>query len=136
MSRQIKFRLRNEVNVIVGYEKWYPGTLRKDGTYEAHPCWLYSKDGERWNPNPFPHRYKDESTGLHDKNGKEIWEWDVVRCRHIHDLQRDRLGEIDYIADPFASFVVRFDTGVPFTFKEVDSIEVIGNRFENPELLK
>ena len=79
MSREVRFRLRLH-GKIVGYEKWYSGAWLKDEMYfRAEPCWLYSKDGDKWNPTPIKHDEKDASTGLHDKNGNEVWDGDLIR---------------------------------------------------------
>lgn len=85
MSREIRFRLRDRHNKIVGYEKWYCGKFRKDegagfspdsGYWEASPCWLYSKDGKNWNPTPINHRFKDQFTEFTDMAGTGIYEND------------------------------------------------------------
>jgi len=88
MAREIKFRLRNRFNKIVGYEKWYEGVWHPDnpdrgfditsGYWEASPRWLYSIDGKKWTPNYIAHRYKDSLTNLKDKNGVEIYEGDIL----------------------------------------------------------
>ena len=79
-----------------------------------------------------------QSTGLLDKNGNKIFEGDVVKyeagCNTVTE-------EVAYDKN-FAGFGVRdADTDIIFTFLQladvVDliSLEVVGNIYENPELL-
>ena len=79
-----------------------------------------------------------QSTGLKDKNGKEIFEGDIVKyeagCNTVTE-------EVAYDKN-FAGFGVRdADTDIIFTFLQladvVDliSLEVVGNIYQNPELL-
>lgn len=63
-------------------------------------------------------------TGLTDKNGKEIWEGDVVKASSY-------TGEVVYVP---CSFYIRDKLGLWVISSQV--MEVIGNIFENPELLK
>jgi hypothetical protein len=133
---QHKFRLRDENNKIVGYEKWYKGEFNmetKKDYYVANPCWLYSKDGEYWNPNFIQHRYKDQFTGLHDCEGNEIYEGDIL----IHELnigKTEKLGFVikwekeEWCEDGFSTGFL-----LPCTS---DQYLIIGNRYENQELLK
>lgn len=65
-------------------------------------------------------------TGLYDKNGKEIFEGDVVK-------QDDYIGYVEYDINT-ASFKGVSECGYFFLLK--DKIEVIGNIFENPHLLE
>lgn len=73
-------------------------------------------------------------TGLHDKNGKEIYEGDIVRVEKIdfayiyYDEDRMAWG-----IKPINEFY--FDS--PLLSENADlELEVIGNIYDNPELLK
>ena len=87
-------------------------------------------------------------TGLKDKNGKEIYERDVVRCFYeTWDFRTDRrepelldrawINGITYVewndCGGWYPFVDN-DDGMPYPDTELS--EVIGNIYENPELLE
>lgn len=81
-----------------------------------------------------------QSTGLKDKNGKEIFEGDIItNGKDVMSIKRhdtlgfyiDFKGKIDFIADGVDLEEFEEDA------KEIaDSIEIIGNIYENPELLE
>ena len=71
-------------------------------------------------------------TGLLDKNGKEIYEGDVVRCRDTYCEVQEFTGVVDF-AD--ASFRIRDDAFTHYRWQDYE-VEVIGNIYENPELLE
>ena len=80
-----------------------------------------------------------QSTGLKDKNGKEIFEGDVVK----YEVGRNTVTEEVAYDKNFAGFGVRdADTDIIFTFLQladvVDliSLEVVGNIYNNPGLLE
>ena len=80
-----------------------------------------------------------QSTGLKDKNGKEIFEGDIVKYKSGCNTYTE---EVAYDKN-FAGFGVRdANTDIIFTFwelaEDIDliSLEVVGNIYENPELLE
>jgi uncharacterized phage protein (TIGR01671 family) len=71
--------------------------------------------------------YLMQYSGLKDKNGKEIYEGDIVQ-------DAIGIGKVIFFQQ-YASFVIEFDN--EYLKEMVDfQLEVIGNIFENPELLE
>lgn len=85
-------------------------------------------------------------TGLLDKNGKEIYEGDILKGSHYRNEINEHVYCEDYIVkynNEIASFIlessiisgdVYFSNGTNTT--ESEALEIIGNIYSNPELLK
>ena len=84
-----------------------------------------------------------QSTGLVDKNGKEIFDGDIVRTTRFlgradeiggfYEYEKDYVGVVKVLE---GSWVI--DTGIVAVrlWSEIDESEVLGNIYENPELLE
>lgn len=79
-------------------------------------------------------------TGLKDKNGKEIYEGDIIRTKNYEGTHLWLVvNEIDYMG-AFSCFTVdcidKPNEVSSIHARVIDDGEIIGNKFENPELLQ
>ncbi len=122
MNREIKFRIWDKND-----NKMY---------YFPNPKWkaIYF-DGLPWS---FLNQVPLEFAGLKDKTSKEIYEGDIIRFQ-TEDDPEDLQWEIISVEFKHGSFWVEGNFKQPLWELLVDGRvdgEIIGNIFENPELLK
>ena len=142
--REIKFRAwdkeRKEMREVelMDWSDWWVSTGSTGEREEP------SKYGER---NSFKNEQTDrhilmQYTGLKDKNGKEIYEGDVVNASwYDYDEPRDdAFGEVFFNGNWMAYCIWKEDEK---SISEMNGqgayhweIEVVGNIYENPELLE
>lgn len=74
-------------------------------------------------------------TGLKDKNGKEIYEGDILRVDYSKRVIEVAWRKGSWVANYQGEYLCPL-MGIPgFAGYESEEIEVIGNIYENPELL-
>lgn len=134
MTREIKFRGKIAFGGYNGGDGWIYGNLTGSPT---HP---YIQEVKGLG-NDFYHlpltevipKSVGQYTGLHDKNGKEIYEGDIVKTL-VSRLNSTKNKK-------YRNFMIRYDA--PHFWNGYDTLlmsewkmEVIGNIYDNPELLE
>jgi len=112
--REIKFRAWDPI-----HKRMFDCDIISDDRGYEH--WQYFEDG-----NPYSNILM-QFTGLKDKNGKEIYEGDAVKF-----WSNELIGFI-YWSESTARFEI---SQGHFNIVDISKSEIIGNIYENPELLK
>ena len=120
--REIKFRVWDKVNSRMGYfEKGFSWC-------DEYESWCLSSVGESIMDVPCGNNIIFmQFTGLKDKNGKEIYEGDILIDLMISPSLNNKIVLRNFIEDSY--YIIR-------EMREGCHFEVIGNIYENPGLIK
>ena len=128
MNRIIKFRAWDGAKIVNITElRFFQEDRIPFGQYQNEGEEIYRGLGQYGVDYPLM-----QFTGLTDKNGKEIYEGDICKIpsQWFHNTPEDHVYEIEFYNGSFG----KFNDG-DWTVEPEDH-EVIGNIYENPELLK
>jgi uncharacterized phage protein (TIGR01671 family) len=154
MNRIIKFRVWDTYKKRFFTDKNYTSATIDD-EMELNDKWstvygaffdcLFILNGRGgWNPERF---VTQQFTGMKDENGKEIFEGDIVKYQYYirkHDSydfsggKKDILAEVKIDKDCFGAyypFSLAIDGEYGISDTEPQNTKIVGNIYENPELL-
>lgn len=110
MSRELKFRVWSYLSKSFEYFDIYQGANLGISGGVSEP---------------------QQFTGMLDKNGVEIYEGDIILCK-LHYGIKDSIGIVHYFG---SGFIVDWRNQVDSPLDEIEDFEVIGNIFENKDLI-
>lgn len=116
----------------------YPGSIDFEDGYIYYSYRGYTAEGDEYvdgDVTSFEDCVLMQSTGLKDKNGKEIYDGDIVRFTLTDGFSYvvDEFGTVKYKLGAF--YILNGLTEYLISDIHIDDIEVVGNIWENPELL-
>lgn len=126
--REIKFRAWNKRDNVMEYNV----NVNKGKPVKQGYQWFNAENTET-----VYHSLLQQYTGLIDKNGKEIYEGDVLEAEHKLKTQKfKRKYQVIFNEKGYWDAISLDDKPVRLCYAGFDKCEVIGNIYENPELLE
>ena len=138
MNREIKFRVWDEIHNVFIPNNLYEIVFQLGSSSFGRMImdWKnYKQEEYFYNPNQRLNQY----TGLKDRNGREIYEGDIIKFDLETENINERYTEVVEYNQKLCSFEPlgwAREVGDSYYSVSIDNIEVIGNIYENPDLLK
>ena len=131
--REIKFRafVDNKMYKVVGLDLW-------SDSVSEHTFTIWDDDLDDSIELDTTEFGLMQYTGLKDKNGKEIYEGDIVKYNYNNQVYQDVYAKVEYSIAGFrlnADYISRH-LSRHIRIANTDYSEVVGNIYENPELLE
>ncbi len=132
--RELKFRIwdkKSKIMIPINHDRQ---VKIRENHWQVVDIKIGVQSHSSWDNNSILMQY----TGLKDKDGKEIYEGDIIKYKYYFDYGQS--GEYKSFTrcvswdDMYCGFSPMYATG-EYEFPR-NRIEVIGNIYENPELLK
>lgn len=128
MKREILFRGKR-----VDRDEWVEGHYwyydYQDGNKDYFIKW-YDKDYDQYHDARVHPETVGQYTGLTDKNGNKIYEGDIT------ETPAGQIATVDYSENHYQGFICNEVSTDWHWNLNILTVEVIGNIFENPEVLK
>lgn len=98
--------------------------------------WFYWKitDGIDYKNLPIDWETLQQYTGLQDENNKDIYDGDIVNVITLNEEEEIKGAVIEYF-EYEAKYIYKKGDRI-YTIEDGDEIEVVGNIYENPKLIK
>ena len=145
--REIKFKAFLRCNqrlangITLGYEKFPKGIYEvMDLNFANEIAALWSEKEQTSFEVSFRKIELMQYTGANDKRGVEIYEGDIVKFESSVPIPEDpdypKEGQIGVIEYGFCDYYVNAKSPCRFNLNELGDWIVVGNIYENPEILK